>query len=139
VGELIARGEETMFDVDTILRYEIQERRRPRLRLVHEHGYTAVDVHRELEHGIGSIAAVACRDVEAIMTAAREEWWGAIAFTLAALYLVDHEERFPVLRRVTSRPLYYRWKRRARELQLQVADWRPDIPYSELAASSSLC
>lgn len=138
VGELKARGEESMFDVDTVLRYEIQERRRPRLRLVHEHGYTAVDVHRELEHGVASIAAVACRDVEAILNAAREEWWGAIAFTLGALYLVDHGEMFPVLKRVVSKNVFYAWKRRARSLALQVGDWRPDIPLTELAASSSI-
>jgi hypothetical protein len=138
VGELHDRGEESMHDVDTILRYEIQERRRGKLRLVHEHGYTAVDVHRELEHGVAAIAAVAARDVEAVLAAGRDEWSGAVAFTLGALYLLDHEAMFPVLRRVVSRRSYYAWRRRARELQLQVADWTPHIPLDELVASTSL-
>jgi hypothetical protein len=132
VGELAARGDESVHDLDTLLRYEIQERRRDRLRLVHERGYNAVDIHRELEHGVASIAAVASRDVEAILAAGREEWWGAIAFTLGSLYLVDHGEMFPVLRRVVSNNTYYAWRRRARELKLQVADWSPRIPLDEL-------
>lgn len=138
VGELRDRGEESVHDVDTILRYEIQERRRGKLRLVHERGYSAVDVHRELEHGVASIAAVASRDVEAILTAARDEWWGALAYTLGGLYLVEHEEMLPVIRRCVSRRVYYLWRRRARELQLQVADWSPVIPLQELVASTSL-
>lgn len=138
VGELRARGEETDRELDTLLRYEIQERRRQKLRLVHEHGYRAGDVRHELEHAIASLATVSLRDFRELL-----DTYGSyphrVAYALGSLYLVDHDEFWPVLRKVTSKSTIYRWRKRAnRAAAIAVGDFDFHIPPHAFDSGESL-
>lgn len=129
VGEMLARKDDVPADVelDTLLRYEVQDRRRGHLRLVHEDGYRAAAVRRELEVGIKGMEAWAVRDVDAIL-ASYGEFKYAVAFTLRDLYLVEHEEAWPWVRKHTSDSAYYRVKQRVRAAALAVGDLDVHIP-----------
>lgn len=136
-GESISKGEETALELDTVLRFEIQERRRGHVRLLHERGYRGHDVHHELERALEGLGAVAMRDAEAIIAAAADSWRHALAYTLGSLYVVDRPEILPVIRHHFSYNAAYRWRQRARAHALEVGTWAPEIPFDVFGASSS--
>jgi hypothetical protein len=137
VGELAAHGEESEHELDTLLRYEIQERRRPKLRLVHEQGYRADVVRRELAQGVQVLGASALHDVEALLDS-YGDWPHAFAHVMAALHLAEHDEFWPLVRTRLCRNAYFAWKKRAREAALAVGDWQPIIPLNAFDAGSDL-
>lgn len=137
VGELLAHKIDTDEQLDTILRYEIQERRRSHLRLVHENGYSAHSVRFELEHALDGLAAMAYRDFES-MVASYGTYPHAIAYSAATFHFTEHPEDLAVVRRLFSQSTYKRWKRRARRGALAVGEWTPEIPVDAFAAASSL-
>jgi len=139
VGEMISSGEEIAPELarDTLLRYEIQERRRQRLELVHVNGYRSADVIGELERAVQFLGQVAMLDAERLLElAGPDKWVHSVAYTLGALHLNEHDELWPVLRRVVAKNAYYRWRRRARTVALKVGDWEPTIPFDAFGAES---
>lgn len=138
VGEMLARKEDIPPDVelDTLLRYEVQDRRRGHLRLVHEDGYRAGAVRRELDVGIKGLSALAVRDLDAILASYGESKY-AIAFTLRDLYLVDHEEAWPWVRKHASDSAYYRMRQRVRAAALAVGDLDVEIPHGAFESGAS--
>jgi hypothetical protein len=139
VGEMRARREEIPPDVelDTLLRYEIQERRRPRLRLVHEDGYCAASVRRELQHGLGALDAIVLHDLDAIL-ATYGDFRYAVPFTLTSLYLVEHDEAWPWVKKHVSDSAFYRWRDRARLAARTVGELRLEIPSNAFDSRSPL-
>lgn len=129
VGELISHKEDVPegAELDTLLRYEIQERRRPHIRLVHEDGYRAAAVRRELEHGLEALRGIAMRDLDAIL-ASYGESKHAMALALSALYLVEHDEAWPWVRKNVSQAGYYRWRKRVAAAAMSVGDLNLEIP-----------
>lgn len=129
VGEMLAHGDEIPPDVqlDTLLRYEIQDRHRGRVRLVHENGYRAADVRRELTLMVQHMGAMALEDLDAVL-----DTYGTyphrIAYTLAAFGLSRHHELEPWLRRHATSSTYYRWRQRAQVVAMSVSGWAPSIP-----------
>lgn len=138
VGELLARKEDVPADVelDTLLRYEIQDQRRGHLRLVHENGYRAADVRDELARGVQAVGAIALRDLDAIV-ATYGEWQHRYAYTLASVYVAEHDEVLPWLRKRVGSSTYARWKQRARVVAMTVGDFEPTIPIDAFAAAAS--
>lgn len=136
-AEVAARGEHSGHAPDTLLRYEIQERRRPRLRLVHEQGYPAVAVRGELQRGVQVLGAVAMHDVEQLLNK-EGRWRHAFAYVMAGLHLAEHDELWPIVKSLLSETAYYRWRARARETALAVGEWQPVIPADAFEASSAL-
>lgn len=139
VGELKAHKEDIPVgaELDVLLRYEIQEQRRLHLRLVHEDGYRAASVRRELEHGLKALTAIAAYDVDAIL-AGYGEFKFAMPFVLATLYLVEHDEMWPWVKKNVSASAYYRWRARVAEMAMTVGDVRLDIPEDAFESGSTL-
>lgn len=130
-GKLEALG----YSLDSLLRFEIQERRRDRLQPVHHFGYTAHAAELELEQGLGALAAVAHRDLDAILGGVGRR---SILPTLGCLWIVDNELSWPVVRRHMSRSTFYRARGRGRELAFAVADWSPSFPEEPFGVNTSL-
>jgi hypothetical protein len=135
VAELAAHGEESSAPLDTLLRFEIQDRLRDRVRSIHHGGYTATAVRRELQRTVSGLGALACRDVGAMLEGASSR---AILPTFGYLHLVEHDEMWPIVRGLVTPRTYQRYRRRVRELALQVADWAPVIPDDAFESGASL-
>lgn len=139
VAELTARKEELPPDaeLDVLLRYEIQDRRRPHLRLVHEDGYRAAAVRRELQNGIAKIGKIAMKDLDAIL-ATYGDFPYRVPYVLSDLYLVDHDEAWPWVRKHVGRSTYFRMKQRVAVAAMTIGDVRLGIPDTAFDAGSSL-
>lgn len=122
-------------ELDTLLRFEIQDRRRPGLRALHVHGYSGRAVATELAGTIESLGAVAFVDAQALLDGRSAE---GISNALRSLYLGEHPEWWPPLRKVLPRTTFYRWRREARLLQLGSAEWVPRVPEDAFTAGSNL-
>lgn len=128
VAELAKHGFASEYEADTLLRFEIQERRRPRLRLVHERGYPAALVRHELCSIVDAIQLAETTRVERLLELRDSAWPHALAYALASIQLADHDELLPVIRRITSSSTFYRWRARATEWHVDIGDWKFDIP-----------
>ena len=140
VGEMIAHKDEyapPASELDTVLRYEVQDRRRAKLRLVHENGYRAADARFELQHAIEQLGACALYDVDAIL-ATYGEYSHRVAYTLGAMYVAEHDEILPWLKKNVGKATYSRWKKRARVVAMTVGDFDPTIPSNAFEGDSSL-
>lgn len=124
-------------ELDTVLRYEIQDRRRPRLRLMHEDGYPGWRAQEELERTVDVLGTVSSRDFAALIDS-YGDWPHAIAYAAASLHFADHEADLAVVRGRVSRRAYYAWRRRTRQAALAVADWTPRLPPAAFSSGSSL-
>src|SRR5207248_1199945 len=118
-------GDHCDYPLDTLMRFEVQDRRRERLRAIHHQGYAAHAVRGELQRTVAQLGALSHRDLRSMIAG---ESASTIARTLGMLYLVEHEEAWPIVRSEISRRTYYRWKQHSRELALGSADWSPTIP-----------
>jgi len=140
VGEMLAKKDDEIppdAEVDTLLRYEVQDRRRSHLRLVHENGYRASDVRGELARTIEQLGAMSLYDLDAI----RESYGKfiyAVPFTLAALYVAEHDEIYPWLKKNVGKGTYSRWKARARAARLTYGGVDLTIPSNAFESESSL-
>ncbi|HEY8775073.1 MAG TPA: phage/plasmid replication protein [Gaiellaceae bacterium] len=112
---------------DKILRFEIQDRRRPKLRLIHEQGYRGSDVRNLLLEVLAPLRGVDHADLGTLIDS-YGGWSHAAAFAAAGLYFAEHPEGLAILRQRLPRDAYYRWRRRAREAGLSVGTWTPEIP-----------
>lgn len=133
--DLVIAGETFERRVDGLLRYEIQERRRTHLQLIHENGYAAADVHRELVAGVESLQAVRVVDLEALIDS-YGSWPYGVAFALASYALKEHPDLWPILKRRVSRKGVSRWRDRARAASFST--WRPDISEAAFAPRGPL-
>jgi hypothetical protein len=126
-------------DFDTLLRFEVQDKRREKLHLVHENGYTAHAARRELETAIVRLQSktIACANFEALLRS-HGDWVHAVAYTAAAFHFLEHPENLTVATRFLSRRAKYAWRRRVREASLAVAEWLPVIAPDAFVAASSL-
>jgi hypothetical protein len=113
--------------IDTLLRYEVQDRRRASLERIRDGGYLATDVHEELARPLQSFHEARIRNVDELLAEASvAKWPHAVAYTLAALQLGEHPELWPSLRMHASRNVFSRWRRRSR--QAAPKTWIPEIP-----------
>jgi hypothetical protein len=133
-AEMLASGEASEHDLDTLLRYEIQDRRRPRLRLVHERGYTGEAVREALLEGLQPVTNVEFVNADELL-ASYGRWPHAVAYTLAAYALANHPELWRMVER-RSRSSTSRWRGRVR--QLSTERWTPVIPLDAFEPSRSL-
>lgn len=114
-------------DIDTKLRFEIQERRRPLLRVIHEAGYRGEHIRTELVRALDPIACVAGHDLATLIDAERH-WSNGTAYLLASLYALEHPEALVAIRNAHSRPAYYKWRKRMAKYALALGTWAPAIP-----------
>ena len=122
--------------LDTLLRYEVQDRRRRVVRRIHERGYAPEDVLAELVKPLAALEALPLRDVDALLIEAAARGSHAIANTLASLHLAEHPELWPLLRRLLHRNSTARWRRKARAAAVRT--WAPAIPGGTFGAGGSL-
>lgn len=112
--------------IDTLLRFEVQDRRSRVVRAIHENGYVASQVLAELVKPLAPLAALEVRAVEELIEeAARSSWPHAVRDTLANLHLAEHRELWPTIRRVHHRNTYDRYRRKARAVAVRT--WTPVI------------
>lgn len=128
-------------ELDTHLRFEIQERRRDRLRLIHDLGYTGSGVRAELEREIAPLAETA--QTYPNLTALLDsygDWPHAFAYAVASLHLAGPggDALWPIAKSRLHRNSYRRWKERSREAALAVAAWSLRIPADAFEAESVL-
>jgi hypothetical protein len=134
-GAVVERGEHSARALDRLLRYEVQDRRsRGELRFIHERGYRAADIREELQRPIRGLVETWTRDVDALIDE-RPDYSHQVAYVLAALYLAEHDEAWPVLRNRVHRNVYDRWRRRAQAAALALHGWQPIIPRTAFVAA----
>lgn len=124
-------------NVDTTLRFEVQDRRRQALYLIHENGWRALDVRRELERALVGLAAVKGRDFAAVLDSYNPDYPNRVAYAAGSLYFAEHPDALAVVRTRVSRRAYYDWRRRAAQVALAVADWAPIIPGDAFESNAS--
>lgn len=113
------------YPIDTLLRFEIQERRRGPLRLIHERGYRAADVMHELQRTIGVLGDVVLHDLREIASTRPPITVGVF---IRSQWLRENTGAWPILKEHLPAMTYYRWRRQARENVLGSAYWTPTIP-----------
>lgn len=127
VGEMIEKGEDSDLDRDTLLRFEIQERRRPVLRLLHENGYRARDVVEHLQSALDDYSTLIAGSVVEYLRRAAAEGKRPRA-VLGDLYLAQNDHLLPALRELYSESTYYDLRRRAKKAAVVVSPWIPVVP-----------
>jgi hypothetical protein len=126
-AEVREHREDSGYEIDTLLRFEIQERRRDVTRLIHESGYRAIDIREHLQQALDPLATLAVGSLESYLTAAVEAG-NRISVALGHLYLAQHPSAWPIVRKLLSKSGYYQLKARARGAAIQVAPWMPVVP-----------
>jgi hypothetical protein len=131
----VARGRQAERDriirdakLDTVLRFEVQDRRRGALYLIHENGWRACDIRQELERALVGIAHVHGHDFAALLDAFNPEFPHRVAYAAGSIYFAEHAESLAVVRTRVSRRAFYDWRKRAAAAALAVADWAPTVP-----------
>jgi hypothetical protein len=120
-------------DIDKLLRYELQEKRPGRVRLIHEQGYTATAIREALNAPFETLARVPRYTFESLIVQ------DGVAIAGCTLYLVEHPDGLSTIRRVKSPATYYRWRMRTREaVNLDVGDWKLEIPDDAFGPGVSL-
>jgi hypothetical protein len=123
--------------LDTLLRYEVQDRRKSSIRAIHASGYDPELVRSELLRPLEPLIALRIRDVEELLTEAKHSPWPhAVRDALAALHLGEHPELWPLMRRLEHRNTYARWRRKARRVAPRT--WAPAIPERAFGPPTSL-
>lgn len=116
---------------DRLLRYEVQEKRGPRLRLIHERGYTAGDVRAELARPLTPLGEIRTRDLAGLIGE------HGIAGAFAAAFVAEHgDEALAALRvRGAHRNTVSAWRRRGRIVEQALRGWHPVIPRTAFVAA----
>lgn len=123
--------------LDVTLRFEVQDRRRQALYLIHENGWRACDVRDELERALIGLACVQGHDFAAVLDSYNPEFVNRVAYAAGSIYFAEHPESLAVVRTRVSRRAYYAWRKRAAAAALAVADWAPIIPPNAFESPSS--
>jgi hypothetical protein len=121
------QGDESAHAPDTLLRFEIQERRRGVLRLIHENGYRADDVREHLQQALDPLATLLAGSLEGYLDQL-EDSRGRISSALGYLYLAEHGHVWPLIKKRVSESTYYALRQKARQASLAVTPWMPVIP-----------
>src|SRR5207244_11853362 len=124
-------------ELDTHLRFEIQDRRAGNVRLIHENGYRACDVRQELERALCGLA-VESSDFAGVLRTYPPNAPHRVAYAGASLYLYEHPPALSVVRNEISRRASYGWRRKARSAGLYVGAFGFPIDPHLFEAGSSL-
>jgi hypothetical protein len=122
------------FPIDTILRFEIQERRRGQLRRVHERGYRAADVREELQRTIGKLADLQMYDLRELASTRPPMTVGVY---IRSQWLRDNPAAWKILREHFPASTYHRWRQQSREKLLGSAGWTPHVADDAFESAAS--
>lgn len=123
------------WDVDHLLRYEIQDQRGDVVRLIAENGYRAGDVRERLVEKLARIGPMHSRDLAALV-GERGDHKYAVPLALAAAYLADNPDAWPLVEAFMSSSSRSRWRGRARHAANATFDWQFEIPRTTFAAGA---
>jgi hypothetical protein len=118
-------------DLDRLLRYEVQDKRRDVVRLIHERGYRAVDVRLQLMKPIESVIAKPILDLRALIASE-----GRLK-ALAAIALAEHPEFWPEVAKHGHPNTVSRWRAAARRAGATFETWSPAIPPTAFVADGA--
>lgn len=122
-------------EIDTLLRFEVQDRRPKVIRRIHENGYLPSEVMHELAGPIAPLQTIALRDFEQIL-AAEPQWQHRVMAAVGKWALAEHPELWPSIRKHTHRNTYSRLRSKVR--QSAPRSWSPAIPPDAFGAEASV-
>jgi hypothetical protein len=113
-------------NLDTVLRYEVQDKRPNVVREIHANGYNAAAVEEQLRRPLEAIPEMRVSGFADVL-AQEPDWPHRFAYAVAKHALAEHPEHYwPVARKNLHRNTYSRWRRRARGAARRT--WEPTIP-----------